>query len=127
MHESSPADLIWNRACGESPLQELPGDRALSALLAAHSLAMNGGVLHAIECLTEDELDAANTGYCYYGFETVAELLRVAAVDLSNEEALDHIERLLDEKYASLIPSDEVISSRFESDLEANPSNYAPL
>jgi hypothetical protein len=56
------ADMIWNRACGEDSLRALPGDRALADLLNAHGLAMNGGVLHAIECMSAEELSEAEAG-----------------------------------------------------------------
>jgi hypothetical protein len=67
MYELSLADRIWNRACGQDPLRTLPGDRALADLLFAHGLAMNGGVLHAVECLTESELSDAQAGFSYSG------------------------------------------------------------
>ena len=49
----SEADLVWNRAAmeaaGEQPRQ---GDVAPASLLSLHNLAMNGGLLHAIERLS---------------------------------------------------------------------------
>ena len=61
MAELTDADMIWNWACGEGPLRSLPGDRALADLLRANGLAMNGGVLHAIGCLTATELAEQHT------------------------------------------------------------------
>ena len=62
------ADAIWNRAAleqgGPNPK---PGDVALAALILAHGLVMNGGVHHAVACLTEDEIDAAVAGFSYLG------------------------------------------------------------
>ena len=47
----TPVDIIWNRAWKGVGPNACSGDRALAALLKAHGLAMNGGVLHAVECL----------------------------------------------------------------------------
>ena len=75
MAELTEADLIWNRACGVNPLRTWPGDRALADLLYAHGLAMNGGVLHAIECMTVEVLSEVEAGYRYFAFDDVASLL----------------------------------------------------
>jgi len=40
---------IWNRAVWGKGTEPGPGDRALSDLLRLHSLAMNSGLLDAIE------------------------------------------------------------------------------
>ncbi len=50
------ADLIWNRACEGGGSNPGKGDRAPAALLKAHGLAMNRGVLYAVECLAPSEL-----------------------------------------------------------------------
>lgn len=72
MYNLTKADMIWNRACGENPLRALPGDRALTDLLYAHGLVMSGGVLHAKECMTNEELTDAEVGYRYFGLDDVA-------------------------------------------------------
>src|SRR5580765_619631 len=58
------ADSIWSRAALESggPTPG-PGDQALAAALRLHSSAMSGGVLDAVENMTDEELDAAEAGY----------------------------------------------------------------
>ena len=61
--------MIWNRACGQDRLRSLPGDRAFADLLLAHGLVVNGGVLHAVECLTAAELSDAESGYQFYGLD----------------------------------------------------------
>lgn len=127
MHQLTHSDLIWNRACGEHALRELPGDRALADLLRAHGLAMNGGVLHAVECLTEDELSAAEAGYRYFDYDEIASLLRGAKVSTLTESDIGGLEHRFDSEYLKLIPCDDSIEARFQSDLMANPSAYAPL
>jgi len=127
MAELTKADMIWNRACGEDPLRALPGDRALADLLRAHGLVMNGGVLHAVECLTVDELSDAEAGYRYYGFDSVASLLArargifEAAVDQGSHE------QQFDGEYAQKIPSDNSLVERFRNRLKSGPSDFAPL
>ena len=47
------ATQIWNRALADYGLAgPALGDRALAAMLLAHGLVMNGGVLHAVEIAT---------------------------------------------------------------------------
>src|SRR5262245_48266251 len=127
MAEPTDADMIWNRACGEDPLRSLPGDRALADLLRAHSLAMNGGVLHAVECLTASELSAAEAGYRFYGLDEAASLLSRARTIFQIGDELESHELQLDRQYAAMIPSDSSLVKRFQKRLKSHPSEYAPL
>ncbi len=127
MYELTDADRIWNRACGDDPLRALPGDRALRDMLRAHGLAMNGGVLHAVECLSACELADAEAGYRYYGFEEVASLMSHAVTIVDAGIDLESHEPQLDRKYAALIPSDSSLVERFEERLKSHPSEFAPL
>ena len=127
MAELTEADMIWNRACGEDPLRSLPGDRALADLLRAHGLAMNGGVLHAVECLTADELNDAEAGYRFYGFAEVASLMARARKLFETGDDLERHEQQLDQKYSALIPSDSSLVECFEKRLQTSPSDFAPL
>jgi hypothetical protein len=127
MAELTKAEMIWNRACGEDPLRTLPGDRALSDLLRAHGLVMNGGVLHAVECLTDNELSNAKLGYRFYGLEGVTSLLSRAKSVFESAEDLECHEQQLDRQYADMIPTDSSLVVRFEERLKSNPSDFAPL
>ena len=127
MHKLTQADMIWNRACGESPLHTHDGDRALAGLLRAHGLAMNGGMLNAVELLTSEELSCAQSGYLFYGFHGIAALLSRAKVLGDADEDLEHHEAQLDAEYADLIPDDTFLVERFQEHLKAHPSEYAPL
>ena len=127
MAELTEADMIWNRACGADPLRSLPGDRALADLLRAHSLAMNGGVLHAVECLTPAQLSDAEAGYRFYGFVEAASLLSRARKLFESGADLEHHEQQLDRQYADLIPSDDLLVECFEKWLKTNPSDFATL
>ncbi|MEI8019379.1 MAG: hypothetical protein WCH39_14335 [Schlesneria sp.] len=127
MYQLTQADMIWNRACGEDPLRSLPGDRALADMLRAHNLIMNGGVLHAIECLTASELSDAEAGYSYYGFDGVTALLTLARERIDADDDLGGHEHRLDALYAELVPSDNSIVERFEQRLKLNPFEFASL
>ena len=127
MAELTQANMIWNRACGEAQLRALPGDRALADLLHAHGLAMNGGVLHAIECLTAEELSDAEAGYRFFGLDGIASLLSRARRIFEAGNELGNHERQLDGAYAHMVPSDSSLVDRFEKRLKSNPSDFAPL
>lgn len=127
MTQLTESDMIWNRACGEDPLRTLPGDRALADLLRAHGLVMNGGVLHAVECLAVSELTDAQCGYRYFGLETVAALLSRAKTILEADDDSELIEQELDQTYLNMIPDDDLLVERFEQHWQRSPSEYAPL
>src|SRR5438094_245227 len=127
MAELTDADMIWNRACGGDALRSLRGDRALADLLRVHGLAMNGGVLHAIECLTASELSDAEAGYRFYGLDGVASMLLRARTIFEMGVDLGTHEQQLDRQYAAMIPSDSSLVERFEKRLKSHPSEYAPL
>lgn len=127
MAELTDADMIWNRACGEDPLRNLAGDRALTDLLYAHGFVMNGGVLHAVECLTAEELADADAGYRYFGLEGIASLLFRARRVFEAGKDLGNDEQKLNGEYAALIPSDSAVVDRFEKRFKSNPSEFAPL
>ena len=124
--DMTDAIKIWNRACGEG-LRTLPGDRALTDLLYAHGMAMNGGVLHAVELMTADELSDAQAGYRYFGLDDIALLLSRARQIFEAGDDLGSHERPLDRQYAQLIPSDDSLVERFETRLKSSPADFAPL
>jgi hypothetical protein len=86
-------DIIWNRACldsgGPSPGK---GDRALVALLRAHGLVMNGGVVHALASLSAEERSEAIAGFRYFGLLQAAEALSQAWDD--SEESEERLDRM---------------------------------
>ena len=122
-----PADLIWNRACEGGGPNPCNGDRALAAILKAHGLAMNGGVLHAVQCLSASELAEAESGYCFFGFSAVADLLSRARKIWEADRDLESYEVQLDHDYAALIPADSSLCERFEYIHKTRPSEFARL
>jgi hypothetical protein len=122
------ADQIWNRAAmeggGDSPG---PGDRALASLLLLHGLAMNGGIHHAIECVSEEELSAAIDGFRYFGLEDMAQWLRSAPGDPLLKEWTANTEAPAIFRYAEYVPSDAYLAERFEAVYRDRPSEFAAL
>ncbi len=129
----SVADLIWNRAAmAEHRTHGMSlrvGDRALRAVLLAHGSIMNGGVFHCVhEALSASELEAAITGYAYFGFDGVVTILREAvAVEFPWEESQEAASLDFEARYAAAIPTDEVIADRFEIRLTTDPQDFAPI
>ena len=118
----SKANQIWNRAAMESGGSKArDGDRALSDLLLAHGMVMNGGVGHALEALSSDELAAAVKGYRFFGLNVVAALLEHSVN--GTEDEVDQA----DAHYGALIPSDQTLVDRFEALYGASPQVFAPI
>lgn len=128
MYKMTAADLIWNRACleggGPNPQR---GDRALAALFAAHNLTMNGGVLHAVECLTASQLSDAEAGYWFFGLDSVGDLMMRARQIFEVGDDLESHEALLDQEYDMLVPNDSCLAERFAEHLKLHPSDFAPV
>jgi hypothetical protein len=88
---------------------------------------MNGGVLHAVECLSPEELADAKVGYRYFGIEAaITTLASAVAVWDSGEDPEIH-ESELDQSYSDAIPDDEFLVGIFKDHLRANPLEYAPI
>jgi hypothetical protein len=117
----SRQDQVWNRAClesgGPSPLE---GDEALASLLLAHGLAMNGGVVHALESMSRCEIRAAIAGYTYFGLTQAAEVFK--QVPDESEETEEHLNRM----YWVAVPSDETLAHAFRVKLLSTPEAFAP-
>ena len=132
MPSPSDADTIWNRAAieggGTSPA---PGDIALAALLRFHSLAMSGGVLDAIERLTEAQVGEAVQGFRWFGLDEAATFLGADAEQWRSAEHTpeveDAMEASFDADYSVAIPSDATIASAFEEHLSDDPLTFAPV
>ena len=103
-----------------------PGDTALASVLYAHGYIMNGGVMHAIELMTRDELESGIAGYRFYDFPSISDLLIRARQLLESESLTDSDEQMLDADYLRFIPTDEALVYRFEKHYEANPNDYSP-
>jgi hypothetical protein len=118
----TPAELVWNRAALErGGLHPAAGDGALAALLLAHSLAMNGGVTHAVECLSGEELADAAAGFRYFGFNEVALLLEeIQRGALGDAETADI-------RYGEMVSEDRVLWERFLDMYSTSPGTFSPL
>lgn len=127
MAEATKPDLIWNRACNVGLNFLLRGDRALAAMIVFHSAAMNGGVLHALECITPRDIAAAEEGYRFFDLNNVAELLNEFKSGPKDDCDLDAWESELDGRYGQLVRDDSVLFESFKRALESKPSDFAPV
>ena len=113
------ADLVWNRACAGVCDDARPGDIALASLFQLDGPAHNGGVLHALECLEPEALQAALDGFAYFGLSEPIAVLKRAATAASSLS-----ERELDDGDA-----DEALSAEYwvaaEGILEAFRQHYS--
>jgi hypothetical protein len=116
---ASRQDEIWNRAClergGPTPSE---GDSALASLLLVHGLVMNGGVLHALESLAQEDVARAIGGYRYFGLSEAAEVLAQVYDDTQETEEASN------SAYWRAIPGDETIQRAFRLKLLACPDAF---
>jgi len=92
---------------------------------------MSGGLLDAVERLSTDELDAAQTGNLAFELpEAAAIITHVRSErgrgDLS-EADVDALEGEAEERYAEVVATDAVIVDRFERRLSSTPDDFAPV
>lgn len=126
------ADEIWNRATRGGGADPREGDAALSASLAFHSLAMNGGVLHAYEALPAEELGRARDGFAWLALTEVAQFLEATAQSIADtnwddEEAVDALEASTDDAYEAVLPDDQALEEAFRSRLAEQPEAFNPI
>ena len=111
---------IWNRAATEyGGANPAPGDFALAAILLAHGAVMNGGVAHAHEVLSAEELAAAISGFNYFAIPAAAHLLALPPPD--TEEASEAADRA----YWQAVPSDATLTHAFRIKLLSHPEAFA--
>jgi len=96
-----------------------------------HSLAMNRGLLDAVESCTDAELEQALDGYRYFGLAEAATVIADVAVRARrgtfDENALDALENEADKLYAKAVPRDGVLVDAFEARYHADPNAFAPV
>jgi len=88
---------------------------------------MNGGVLHAVECLDDSELADAQAGYRFFTLGAVADLLSSARRILEADEDLETYEAQLDQDYAILIADDSALYAHFERIYTARPAEFSAV
>lgn len=88
---------------------------------------MNGGVLHALETLSLDELAAAQNGYRYFGFGDIADLIAAGQAAIHRGQDRDLLETKLDQQYSMYIPEDETVVKAFEEHYKLSPDAYSSL
>jgi len=127
MDPQEASNRIWNRALGEASPGQREGDEALRALLVFHNEAMHAGVLHALGHFSPEQLAAAQHGYCFFGFDAIADLIASPVDEDEDLDGSDARESELDDAYHAVIPLDGTIISAFEAHFLSHPQMYAPL
>ena len=127
------ADDIWNRAALESggPTPGA-GDRALAAALRLHSSAMSGGVLDAVEHMTDEELDAAEAGYRWLHVPAASEAIAAVRRAIAEGALLDPdrasaLEMSSEDDYDKAIEDDAALDSAFRARLQTDPGAFAAV
>lgn len=121
-YELTITDRIWNRAAmAEGGREPRSGDRSLSAMLLIHSLIMNGGVEHAIECLSEVELEAGLQGYEFFNLDHLAAMIRKAGHEMSDTQLQQS-----DREYFET-GDDSVLEGQFIKRFTEQPELFAPV
>jgi hypothetical protein len=121
------SDIVWNRACEGGGEEPRSGDAALASLLLFHGAAMNGGFLHAVDCLTPAERERAKAGYVYFGLDPVAELISNGEAVPADAVKTGEVEAALDAQYWAVVPSDSVLVQRFQEHYSERPNEYSPV
>jgi hypothetical protein len=120
-------EQIWQRACGNGPAAPGIGDTALMAMLTFHGLVMNMGTLHAITCLTDDQVAASRAGYRYFGFGNVAGVIGAGQHAIAQGLDPEELEDMLEQAYSAIIDEDGVLMRAFEEHYRSHPISYAPF
>jgi hypothetical protein len=127
------ADDIWNRAAlesgGPAPGE---GDTALAAALRLHSSAMTGGVLDAVQHMSDEELDAAEAGYRWLHVPAASEAIaavRRAIADgaLDDQDRTNALELSADDHYDEAIENDAALDNAFRARLRTNPDAFSSV
>ncbi|MEM7467874.1 MAG: hypothetical protein AAF387_13455, partial [Pseudomonadota bacterium] len=122
------AAIVWDRACLADPTQlALPGDKALASMLLMHGLVMNGGLHHAVDFLSDAELDAAVSGFKYFGLNTVLDVIEKILSDPSLKQWNDANERIANKLYYAVSPDDELLVAAFDERYANSPQDFAPV
>jgi hypothetical protein len=132
-HVVDEADQIWNRAAmeGGGP-QPRVGDRALTSVLRLHGLAMGGGMLDAVERLTDGQLDEAEVGYRWLGLDAGAEVVayvrrEIVSGALDDGARAEALECRADADYGRAIQTDSTIETVYRDLLGELPEAFASL
>jgi hypothetical protein len=121
-------DLVWNRAAIDGGGRNArAGDTALANALKVHGLVMNGGVHHAVQAVSETEVQAAAAGFDYFELRAIGEVLRRVQHDPKLREWSDATEEAANRLYWAVLPDDGELIARFERRFRDKPTDFAPV
>jgi hypothetical protein len=120
--EVPPSDAVrvWNRACDYDFQPTLSGDRSLKSAIQFDGLTGNGGLGHALDVLTDEDVGEAVKSFRYLGLQDTAQLIEQAFAlpDEGMREALT-------ERYYEL--TEDALESAFERHYAEYPPEYEPV
>lgn len=93
---------------------------------------MNGGLLHAVEVLTESEVRFAEGALRFFDLSSAADVVQWAhnelqALDDDDIDAVELLEAEADRRYYVAVADGAVVERHFRSEFEAHPEAFAPL
>ncbi|WP_405069706.1 hypothetical protein OG558_08430 [Kribbella sp. NBC_01510] len=127
------ADEIWNRAAiNGGGLDPSLGDLALTSALRLHNLAMSGGLLDAVERMTPEQLEAAQSGYHWLRLDSAADVVAMVQQEmnagaLDDDDRAEDLEVRADDEYGRAIPGDQTLVDAFRTRLDEDPDAFTPV
>ncbi len=102
----------------------MPGDIALARMLGMHNLIMNGGVHHALDMLSPDEVEAAIAGFVYFDVQPALAAVTTVLNTPHLREWTDANEAKANALYYTQVPDDELLVTAFDKRYLATPEEF---
>jgi hypothetical protein len=89
---------------------------------------MSGGLLDAVERLTPEQLEAAQSGYRWLRLKPAADVVAVVqrevAAGTPDDDRTEALELRADDEYGRAIPSDQTLLHAFRTRLAQEPDSF---
>jgi hypothetical protein len=93
-------------------------------MILMHGLIMNGGVHHALDFLSEAEVEAAISGYEYFEVASALTAIQTVLNDSSLRDWNDSNESKANMLYYDVIPDDAVLVAAFNRRFAMSPGDF---
>ena len=94
-------------------------------MLAMHNLIMNGGIHHALDMLSAEEIDAAIAGFEYFDVQPALSAINAVLTNPSLREWTDANEVEANALYYTHVPDDELLVTAFDRRYLESPEDFA--
>ena len=91
-----------------------------------HNLIMNGGIHHALDMLSAQEVDAAIAGFEYFDVQPALQAITTVLNTSSLRDWTDANEAEANALYYTHVPDDELLVTAFDKRYLASPEDFAP-